>query len=423
MVQILSYEPKTGPDPLKKTNNQSSANLVSSFVKKPLQDQNETLKKMPIEKIILLASELAVHATQNNSDEYRKALFNIFFEDTYDQDRNKCPTDDGMDVLSQDHKFFKINYNFNEETLGAVLVKLPFKLNNVWSKNGVIVQINEKNDLAVHSGNHSFNYFNGVNFCDATPSVVLRPGKQEISIQLFKISQGDGTKKALIAEMPLLKLMVPGVKTTVGDGKLSVLSEEPVTEKTCSDITKSITKMNKYLPEEWRINEVKFLNSRTASREGDSGDGTLHTNIVVIRSGTVVSKILEKVALHESAHVYFRYMEETSDSRYKEPFEKINSLFSSCSKKPIVNILDESTYADLPDEMGHPHADPTELFASTTSVMLFYPEKLLEKLNSLSVEDKKKALDLINTVRNCFPSDAEMFKEFDAVFKGYRSEN
>lgn len=81
----------------------------------------------------------------------------------------------------------------------------------------------------------------------------------------------------------------------------------------------------------------------------------------------------------------------------------------------LFNLVTESCYLGDGGE-GHPQDNPSEMFASTATIMKFFPRSYLENIDGLNVEDKQKMETLSSYVLGRLVSNAKNKKVAKAQF-------
>lgn len=101
---------------------------------------------------------------------------------------------------------------------------------------------------------------------------------------------------------------------------------------------------------------------------------------------------------HEAAHV-FEAQDANANPKDWEPLPKLFDAISKAgSKGALFALFDESSYFPIPQEMGHPNDSPSELFASTSAILITRPKMFLAKLAALPKPAQDIALEVARFV-------------------------
>ncbi|MCX8175392.1 MAG: hypothetical protein N3E51_04260 [Candidatus Micrarchaeota archaeon] len=200
----------------------------------------------------------------------------------------------------------------------------------------------------------------------------------------------------------------------------SIIFDAPASCMSSRDfVERAVQEVNRLLPEEKRTRKVIVIEVDSASSEKY---GAIYISYgepkIVISEWLLKDSLLAQLSIfHEQTHAYFEfavgnvqkrelgrllsqallhkfYFAEKNDST---TFERMKT-YEADKYHPIFSIFDESNYQSCFDwRYGHPYdhgfrnQDASELWASASCVLRFYPEEFLRRLAALSKHDRQGA--------------------------------
>ncbi len=254
--------------------------------------------------------------------------------------------------------------------------------------------------------------------------------------------------------------MVAEKDTLVSSGKvyrvkksgITILMESPGHERDAKSLVPILNELNRLLPKEDRIRHIILSNAGDDNPlfeysqgfsmslacsplyAGTYAESIGEVDFVIFGSlGALADPQFAKIAVfHETAHAYF-FKAATLDLLYyafnNSYFYKavLDSVPSADPKtNPAFLLLDEGSYfphPSLPDsiyDLGHPYDNPAELFASTCTVLRFFPDEFFRRVYELNASDPTAAsyaYSIAENVARAF-GDRRVFPE--RVYDEYR---
>ncbi|MDO8523733.1 MAG: twin-arginine translocation signal domain-containing protein [bacterium] len=136
----------------------------------------------------------------------------------------------------------------------------------------------------------------------------------------------------------------------------------------------------------------------------------------------MVRKTIQDARLLQGAYVHLQNAYESilrleRSSAYK-PFQVFTESHYAKNKHSFFSNLQDAHEAVTP--MGHPYDDANELFASTATVMRFFPDEFVQKYRSLPGIEKEVAQKAVHAVLGAFCALATGEKELVMLFPKYK---
>jgi len=173
-------------------------------------------------------------------------------------------------------------------------------------------------------------------------------------------------------------------------------------EKLYLQILRDCGLLNSLLPEQNRLGAI------TVEDLPESSEAFFwqHDRRLTVASGCLYygAEAFATTCWHETAHAYGQYLQTN-----KAYWSKLETLFQKATA--VFPVFDESNYQTIPETWGHPEQNASELFASATLVLHYYPDKFLENLAQLPPAEKNISASIVRLILSGFPSarQAEIF--------------
>ncbi|MCX8197924.1 MAG: hypothetical protein N3F07_01885 [Candidatus Micrarchaeota archaeon] len=166
-------------------------------------------------------------------------------------------------------------------------------------------------------------------------------------------------------------------------------------------VERSLQEVNRLLPDSCKTSEVKVVEGAAPDY---AGSWTVFytpypSPTIVLGSSFLSDSALAKLVIfHEQSHAFFDFSApQEAKSRMERLFlQAMGSKKPSASQDialekehPIFPLFDESSYCKgKSPQLGHPYDGASELFASASAVLRFFPSEFLSRLRRLEQEDK-----------------------------------
>jgi mRNA-degrading endonuclease RelE of RelBE toxin-antitoxin system len=225
------------------------------------------------------------------------------------------------------------------------------------------------------------------------------------------------------------------------------------------DVIESETRnVDSFLPEGNAIAEVDIYKPRretTAILNGSptvNDDGENMIKLYVMPESDILLRDLRKVIFHEGMHIASSDLKIGRDEEWMRELERFWDILDENQDRIVSDVqddLEERDHSDSNFEMqyltgkihvlgdlfnlvtescytgtgGHPSTGPSELFASTATVMKFYPESYRETVQNLPEKQRKIMEDLsrfvLDRLAELSPTEDLLIKQFDTELLEY----
>lgn len=173
------------------------------------------------------------------------------------------------------------------------------------------------------------------------------------------------------------------IKSSTNNLDITILSPRAETIKSyfSKDTEKILPAFNSFLME-----KVEFLHV-TPMKSSSSFEGLM--TITINPEDFKDEQTLQIIITHEMSHFYWSEFSKNIFYRgNKIIYNRFQSLMGTL--RGHTELFDESTYLkNVSWDFGHPYDNLHELFASTTTVLKFFPKEFMQKVSKLNIEDQK----------------------------------
>lgn len=233
----------------------------------------------------------------------------------------------------------------------------------------------------------------------------MAPGENRFTICVEDKNGREIAKKIIVVEGDGFSFKKDGVSIRIDIGELH--DRVASNQNLLGQITSTVASLNPFLPDNLQPRTI-FIENRP-----NESQGIVWGRGFILTSGNFKESDISVIlaVFHESAHFVGNFIEKNNPEEYAHFQDLFNHL--SQNAPGLFKLLDESEYLEgVNGSRGHPDDNSSELFASASAILRYFPEELVRRISELDGVERRLAVNIAKFVVDQYMKSSKCPEDF-----------